>query len=166
MMPTLCDEGLNKLEHIRLNRCHNVSCLVNDGTWCDGDERKTEEKLFKELKHLELWKLDNLKVLWKSPDEYLSLTNLVKFFIYMCNKLERVFMLSVAQGLVNLKELIIQYCSGLKEVIYGGGGGRDDESENIMVFPSLVPLSLFMNYPISKGSSTTQLGIVASNIHL
>jgi len=53
---------------------------VNDGTWCDGDERKTEEKLFKELKHLELWKLDNLKVLWKSPDEYLSLTNLVKFF--------------------------------------------------------------------------------------
>nr|XP_043638321.1 probable disease resistance protein At4g27220 [Erigeron canadensis] len=137
MMPTLYDEGFNKLERVKLSSCPSVSCLVDDD-----DEGKTREKYFMELKHLYLRKLDKLKVVWKCPDEYISFTNLVTLYINFCNKLERVFTVRVAQGLVNLKKLDILYCSSLEEVIWDNNGGKDDKSENVIVFPSLVTISL------------------------
>nr|XP_043636979.1 probable disease resistance protein At4g27220 [Erigeron canadensis] len=161
IMPTLYDEGFKKLEHIKLDNCSNVSCLVEEGTKRrDEDEGKKGGKFFEELKHLELDVLDNLEVLWKCPDEYISLTNLVTLSIYKCNKLKRLFTLSVAQGLVNLKDLYIGDCHGLEEVIWHDGGeeiGRGSEeiveqqqcysssaanTDVIIVFPSLTRITL------------------------
>nr|XP_043638302.1 probable disease resistance protein At4g27220 [Erigeron canadensis] len=139
LMPTLYEEGFKKLEHFQLEHCRNVSCLVDDGTKrCDGDERKTEEKYFKELKHLELIDLVNLEVLWKCRDEYINLTNLVTLHITSCDKLEKVFTMGAAQGLFNLKELRIKNCKNLEAVIWGG----DDKSRNVIMFPSLAQISL------------------------
>nr|XP_043611755.1 probable disease resistance protein At4g27220 [Erigeron canadensis] len=137
IMPTLY-----KVEHIELYDCPHVSCLVDDGTLCDGDEGKTKEKCFKKLQHLELGSLSKLEVIWKCPDEYISLSNLVKLYIYSCDKLERIFTITVAQGLVNLKKLKIEGCDSLEEVIWGSEGRRDDASGNVIVFPSLAQILL------------------------
>nr|XP_043639322.1 probable disease resistance protein At4g27220 [Erigeron canadensis] len=140
IIPTLYHQGFSKLGHIKLNRCPNVSCLVDDVTSCDIDGRNIE-KFFKELKHLQLCDLDNLEVLWKCPDKNTSLTNLVSIYIDDCPKLERVFTVLVAQSLVNLKELEIHSCSGLEEVIWDGSGGSgDNEFGNVIVFPSLAEI--------------------------
>nr|XP_043638309.1 probable disease resistance protein At4g27220 [Erigeron canadensis] len=141
IMLTLYDEGFNKLEQIKLNNCSNVSFLVGDVTRWDGGEGKTGEKVFKELKHLKLCSLNKLKVLWNCPDKYISLTNLVTLSIGACHELERVFTVSVAQGLVNLKRLNINGCDLLEEVIWVGEGG-DDESGIITIFPSLAEIYL------------------------
>nr|XP_043638301.1 probable disease resistance protein At4g27220 [Erigeron canadensis] len=138
IMPTLDDEHFNKLKHIDLFYCPNVSCLVDNGTRCDGEVWNAEEKLFQELEHLKLMYLKSLGVLWKCPDEYISLTNLVTLSISRCSKLERVFTVSVAQGLVHLKEMHISWCRSLVEVI---GGGGDDESGNVIIFPSLAKIN-------------------------
>nr|XP_043638284.1 probable disease resistance protein At4g27220 [Erigeron canadensis] len=138
ILPTMYDEGFNKVGSIELWKCPNVSCLVDDSTKCDEDEGKREEKYFNRIKVLVLVQLNKLKVLWKCPHEYITLTNLVSVHIEGCGKLARVFTVSVAQGLVNLKLLAIVNCSSLKEVIWGG----DDESGNIIVFPSLDIITL------------------------
>nr|XP_043635330.1 probable disease resistance protein At4g27220 [Erigeron canadensis] len=138
MMPTLYDEGFSNLEHIELHDCPNMSCLVDDDT----AKIKTHEKFFKELKNLRLKGLNKLEMLWKCPDEYICLTNLVSLCIEGCDKLERVFTVNVAQCLVHLKILFIDGCEGLKEIIWGGGGG-DDGFGNIIVFPSLAEIYLF-----------------------
>nr|XP_043615784.1 probable disease resistance protein At4g27220 [Erigeron canadensis] len=142
IMSALYDEGFIELEHIELKYCDNVSWLVDNGKRYHNDEGKTEEKLFKELKHLSLSYLRNLEVLWKCPYEYVSLTNLVTLSIDNCHKLERVFPVNVTHGLGNLKKLEIKECFDLKEVIYGGGGGGDDESENVIVFPFLAIIEI------------------------
>nr|XP_043638176.1 probable disease resistance protein At4g27220 [Erigeron canadensis] len=141
VMPTLYHQGFTKLQNIHLNDCPNVSCLVDNDTRCNRDEGKTKEKFFKELKHIELWYLENLEVLWKCPDECISLTNLVTLYIEGSDKLGSVFTVRVAQGLVNLNFLFIRNCDGLEDVIWGGDGG-DDESGCIIVFPSLAQIFL------------------------
>nr|XP_043638322.1 probable disease resistance protein At4g27220 [Erigeron canadensis] len=146
MMPTLNDECFNKLEYIQFNDCPNVSCLVGDDITCHGKERKTNEMFFKELKTLRLNNLKNLEVLWKCQDEYISFMNLVSISIFGCHKLKRVFTVSVAQGLVNLKYLSIRNCGDLEEVIWGG----DDESRKIIVFPSLTQISLLVLWKLKS----------------
>nr|XP_043638289.1 probable disease resistance protein At4g27220 [Erigeron canadensis] len=171
IMPTL--SGFIKLKYIRLSDCPDVIYLL-DSTSCDWDEKKTpSEKYFMQLQHLRLSHLKWLKVLWKCPDEYISLTNLVNLRISYCKRLVRVLTVGIAQGLVNLKKLKIVGCFRLEEVIRGDGeeidrgrGGETEEiveqqhsSANIVIlFPSLVKITLFNCVRLKSFFSSTGNG--------
>ncbi|XP_071741181.1 uncharacterized protein [Rutidosis leptorrhynchoides] len=133
IVPDLYQEGFNNLEGIALMECPNITCLVDT---CDL-EGNTNEKFLMEFKHLVLSGLYNLKVLWKCPDEFISLTNLVNLYIIGCDKLVRLFPMSVAKGLVSLKEVRIRLCENLEEVIWG-----ETEMDEVIVFPCLTTIGL------------------------
>ncbi|XP_071738113.1 probable disease resistance protein At4g27220 [Rutidosis leptorrhynchoides] len=134
IMPDLYYDGFNKLENIEVLYCNNVTCLVDTYDW----EGNTNEKLLKELKNLRLVWLYNFEVLWKCPDQFISLTNLIHLHIEYCHKLVRLFPLSVAKGLVSLKEIYIISCGSLEEVIWG----ETEMATNIIVFPCLSTINL------------------------
>ncbi|PWA79184.1 NB-ARC domains-containing protein [Artemisia annua] len=143
ILPDMYFEGFENVRRIIVSDC-NLSCLVDTRNWDHNrssskgiDERNINEKFFSKLEVLALQDMHNLKVMWSCPDQYISLGNLVTVDISFCNKLVRLFSLSVAQGLVNMKELSIGYCQNLEEVITVGAG----ESAHIL-FPALVRLCL------------------------
>ncbi|XP_071741175.1 probable disease resistance protein At4g27220 [Rutidosis leptorrhynchoides] len=134
IVPDLYREVFNHLEYIKLVACHNVTCLVDR---YDG-EGSTKEKFLMEVKDLRLEDCNNLKVLWNCPDEFISLPNLVILHIHQCRKLVRLFPVSVAQGLISLKELHIEDCHDLEEVIWG----EAETAAKIIVFPCLTNIRL------------------------
>ncbi|XP_071735160.1 probable disease resistance protein At4g27220 [Rutidosis leptorrhynchoides] len=140
IIPDLDQEGFNNIEHINLKSCKNVTCLVDTCDW-GGNANK---KFLREVKRLILYGLDKLEVLWKCPDEFISLTNLVTLYIYDCHKLVRLFPLSVAKGLVSLKEVQIQLCKNIEEVIWG-----ETETDEV-VFPCLTTIHLGYCYELKS----------------
>ncbi|PWA95369.1 NB-ARC domains-containing protein [Artemisia annua] len=149
LLPNLYHEGFNELEHIKLFRCPNMSCLVDTANWDQfhSSNHLGEDKFFGKLKHLSLEYLDSLEVLWNCPDQYLSLSNLVTLQIDACDKLVKLFPVSVAQGLVNLQNLTIDRCGSLEEVIWDGdeetSKSETEHSEYIM-FRSLAKIHLYV----------------------
>ncbi|GKF47295.1 NB-ARC domains-containing protein [Tanacetum coccineum] len=87
-----------------------------------------------------------LHVLWKCADKYISLKNLVTLEIADCKKLERLFSVNVARGLVNLQTLKIEECDDLKEVIWDVDGGVNDMVE----FRCLVKIKLSYLYKLKS----------------
>ncbi|PWA57379.1 NB-ARC domains-containing protein [Artemisia annua] len=155
ILPQLYHEGFNELEHIKLDSCPIVSCLVDTANWDQSHtfhsskhlgEGQIKEKFLGKLKHLSLEDLDSLEVLWKCPDEYISLCNLVTLGISSCDKLVKVLPMSVAQGLVNLQKLHINFCSSLEEVIWDGDeetSESETEHSEYIVFRSLAMIDLY-----------------------
>ncbi|XP_071741192.1 probable disease resistance protein At1g61300 [Rutidosis leptorrhynchoides] len=137
VIPDLDREGFSNIECIHLESCKNVTCVVDTSDWGGN----ANEKFLRKVKNLSLRQLGKLEVLWKCPDEFISLTNLVTLYIYDCHKLVRLFPLSVAKGLVSLKEVQIVFCENLEEVIWG-----ETETDEVIVFPCLTTIELdFLN---------------------
>ncbi|GKE63842.1 NB-ARC domains-containing protein, partial [Tanacetum coccineum] len=118
-------------------KCLNSSDSDEDEEVICGEN--TKKQFFLKLEHIVLLSLPMLHVLWKCPDQYISLKNLVTLYISECNKLVTLFSVNVAQGLVNLKTLTIEKCSSLEEVIWEG-----DEGDNFdkVEFRCLVKIEL------------------------
>ena len=128
IMPMVYCEGFG-LKTINIGECANLLYLVDSL-----DEMQTsffssirnhegvKENILSEVEGLVLYDLSSLKVIWNCADKYISLNNLVTLRIYKCPKLEKLFSVGVAQGLRNLKELTIEDCDSLKEVISDGDG--------------------------------------------
>ncbi|GJV51523.1 NB-ARC domains-containing protein, partial [Tanacetum coccineum] len=123
--PTMYCESWDDLTTILLSTCNNLLSLVDSS---DVDEElggeNTKKQFFSKLEHLFLSDLPMLHVLWKCPDKYISLKNLLTLEIADC-KLVRLFSVKVAQGLVNLQTLKIANCYNLEEVIWDGDEGDD-----------------------------------------
>ncbi|PWA52336.1 NB-ARC domains-containing protein [Artemisia annua] len=143
ILPSMYFEGFENVKRMIVSHCHNVSCLVDTKDWDYDpslfkgiDEGYIKEKFLSRLELLSLQDMHKLEVMWKCPDRYISLGNLVKVDISFCDKLVRLFSLSVAKGLVSMKELSIKYCRCLEEVITVG-----DEIADI-VFPALARICL------------------------
>ncbi|XP_071741188.1 probable disease resistance protein At1g61300 [Rutidosis leptorrhynchoides] len=141
VIPDLDQEGFINIERIGLVSCKNVTCVVDKCDW----EGNANEKFLREVKRLSLVELDKLEVLWKCPDEFISLTNLVNLYIAVCGKLVRLFPMSVAQGLVSLKEVYIGSCRNLEEVIWG-----ETETDEVIVFPCLTTIGLHRCYKLKS----------------
>ncbi|XP_071741194.1 probable disease resistance protein At1g61300 [Rutidosis leptorrhynchoides] len=140
IIPDLDQEGFINIEGIDLEKCNNVTCLVDTYDW----GWNANEKFLREVKFLRLAQLDKLEVLWKCPDEFISLTNLVNLHIYDCHKLVRLFPMSVAKGLVSLNEVYIESCTNLEEMIWG-----ETETDEV-VFPCLTTIHLVYCYELKS----------------
>ncbi|GKE51637.1 hypothetical protein Tco_1486793 [Tanacetum coccineum] len=88
LLKQLTETSFNELEHIWLEYCPDVSCLVDTANWDQlhtmnsskhVGEANIMEKFFEKLKHLDLNVLDGMEVLWKCPNQY----------IYGCESLKK-----------------------------------------------------------------------------
>ncbi|KAM0044598.1 putative P-loop containing nucleoside triphosphate hydrolase, leucine-rich repeat domain superfamily [Helianthus debilis subsp. tardiflorus] len=126
ILPDLYQEGFDELRHIVLRRCGNVRSLVKtcdlDGiqTSNESGPMKTKGKFFSHVEVIHLDHLDRLELLWDNPHQYISFCNLVEILIFNSSSLLKLFPISVAQGLVNLKGLTISNCESLVNVISDG----------------------------------------------
>ncbi|KAL8235482.1 hypothetical protein R6Q59_021582 [Mikania micrantha] len=136
------------LRYITLHECENVKSLVkttdNDGhgQWI------TNVNLSSQLEEILLTELGHLQLLWDKPYQNISLCNLTTITISKCPSLLKLFPLSVAQGLVKLRDLEIHYCESLVAVISAGDeettGMSDIELvDNDIKFPELSTVSLW-----------------------
>ncbi|GJS94010.1 NB-ARC domains-containing protein [Tanacetum coccineum] len=142
IMPMMCCEGFG-LKNIFILRCSDLLCLVDSRV-----SVKENTRFLSEVEKLCLSSLSSLIVLWNCPDQYISLNNLVTCEINDCPKLKKLFSVSVAQGLSNLRKLTIEQCESLEEVI----SDEDEETSTSeidtvvpaknIVFPRLAEISL------------------------
>ncbi|XP_076907422.1 uncharacterized protein LOC143563858 [Bidens hawaiensis] len=153
ILPDLYQEGFYELKHIELRECDNIRRLVKT---CDLDalqisvtsnelgQRKTKGKLFSRVEEINLEFLSRLELLWDSPHTYISFCNLKSIDIQFCSSLLELFPVSVAQGLVNLRELTISECKSLMVVISAENEQRcESEIELVNQVPDIVfPLAL------------------------
>ncbi|PWA95144.1 NB-ARC domains-containing protein [Artemisia annua] len=148
ILPSVYYEASHELKTIALLECCSDSYLVDTKYW---DELfgpgKIQERIFSRLEHLKLSSLKLMSALWKCPDAYISLSKLVTLDIGDSPKLVRLFSVSVAQGLVNLKNLSISKCHCLAEVIWtrdaDTGSGEIDMAipDADIVFPRLTHIT-------------------------
>jgi hypothetical protein len=96
----------------------------------EAEEEINEEKevpLLSCLTSLRLSNLPELKCIWKGPTRHVSFESLINLKLYSLDKLTFIFTLSLAQSLIHLETLKIEFCRGLKRLIRE----KDDEGEII-----------------------------------
>ncbi|KAM0044600.1 putative leucine-rich repeat domain superfamily [Helianthus debilis subsp. tardiflorus] len=129
----LYQESFDELKYIELRSCGNVTSLVKTGdldamrsifTLDEPGQGKTKGKFFSHLKSIMVTNMCSLELLWDSPHQCISFCNLVKIYVKNCPSLLELFPLSVAQGLVNLKDLYISDCERLVAAI----SARDEQT--------------------------------------
>ncbi|KAL0337871.1 UNVERIFIED_CONTAM: Disease resistance protein [Sesamum calycinum] len=72
--------------------------------------------MFGKLRNLKLLKLPSLVHVFRNPTQSISVSNLRSVHIAHCRKLQSLFSLSTAQGLVQLEELKIENCEIMEEI--------------------------------------------------
>ncbi|KAL0316716.1 UNVERIFIED_CONTAM: hypothetical protein Sradi_5549800 [Sesamum radiatum] len=72
--------------------------------------------MFGKLRNLKLLKLPSLVHVFRNPTQSISVSNLRSVHISHCRKLQSLFSLSTAQGLVQLEELKIENCEIMEEI--------------------------------------------------
>ncbi|KAM7489517.1 hypothetical protein LguiB_027001 [Lonicera macranthoides] len=113
---------------------------------------KDLKNLQKEIEREELLKVRDLEL--RSCDEMVSLVNTVgrqttnvfqnleSLCLYDMSKLKRIFPLSIASGLINLKRLKVVRCQAIEELFTKERGGEDTEAARTFVFPRIESLHL------------------------
>ncbi|KAF9666749.1 hypothetical protein SADUNF_Sadunf16G0261100 [Salix dunnii] len=107
----------------------------------EADEGSNEEKklwLLSSLTRLELVRLPDLMYIWKGATTHVNLRSLVHLHLRSLDKLTFIFTSHLAQSLVHLETLQIEYCSGLKHLIKE----KDDEREIIPKSLSFLKLKI------------------------
>ncbi|KAJ6753543.1 hypothetical protein OIU79_026384 [Salix purpurea] len=119
LFPAKWRQALNNLTSVEIENCGEAE---------DGINKEQELRQLSSLTRLELNWLPELKCIWKGPTRHVSLQSLVHLSLCSLDKLTSIFTSHLAQSLVHLETLQIDYCSGLKHLI----GEKDDEREIIL----------------------------------
>uniref|UniRef100_A0A6N2LIS6 Uncharacterized protein n=1 Tax=Salix viminalis TaxID=40686 RepID=A0A6N2LIS6_SALVM len=141
LFPAKWRQALNNLTSVEIAHCESLEEVFELGEAEEGINEEKELRLLSSLTRLELTWLPELKCIWKGPTRHVSLQSLVHLELLGLNKLTFIFTPHLAQSLVHLETLQIDYCSGLKHLI----GEKDDEREIIpesLGFPKLKTLSI------------------------
>ena len=126
------------------------------------DEGINEEKELSFLTELQLSSLPELKWIWKGPTRHVSLQSLIHLDLSSVNKLTFIFTPSLAQSLIHLETLRIEFCHGLKHHIREKGDEGEIISESLG-FPKLKTLfirfchKLEYVFPVSVSPSLQNL---------
>ncbi|KAJ6756064.1 RESISTANCE PROTEIN RGA2 putative-RELATED [Salix purpurea] len=141
LFPSKWRQALNNLKSVVIKDCESLEEVFELGEADEGNMEVKELRLLSSLTRLVLGRLPELKCIWKGPTRHVSLRSLIHLELWFLDKLTFIFTPSLAQSLVHLETLRIDYCSGLKHLIRE----KDDEREIIpetLGFPKLKTLSL------------------------
>ncbi|KAK2639069.1 hypothetical protein Ddye_026864 [Dipteronia dyeriana] len=131
---------LDNLETLRIEKCHNMSCLfptmliqrlgklkqvtvalcheLEDVFQLEGlSYAKENPFLLSTLESLYLFYLHNLRYIWKDPTQQVSLQNLTVVQVKWCSKLRYLFTLSLARSLLQLEQLKVWRCDSLEHIV-------------------------------------------------
>ncbi|KAH1120720.1 hypothetical protein J1N35_003880 [Gossypium stocksii] len=112
---------LQKLKQVRIEGCKNLKVVFQMK-----EVEENEAPLLSNLKNLHLRMLPDLRCIWELPTQHVRLGSLVVLTIEKCPRLQSLFSLSLAQGLVLLENLEIFNCPELKQIVTEL---EDDEGE-------------------------------------
>ncbi|KAG5255233.1 disease resistance protein [Salix suchowensis] len=141
LFPAKWRQALNNLTSVEIEDCKSLEEVFELGEAGEGINEEKELRLLSSLTRLRLSRLPELKCIWKGPTRHVSLRSLVHLELRSLHKLTFIFTPHLAQSLVHLETLQIEYCSGLKHLIRE----KDDEREIIpesLGFPKLKTLSI------------------------
>ncbi|KAJ6314015.1 hypothetical protein OIU78_017633 [Salix suchowensis] len=141
LFPAKWRQALNNLTSVEIENCESLEEVFELGEAEDGINEEQELRQLSSLTRLELTLLPELKCIWKGPTRHVSLRSLIHLELRSLDKLTFIFTPHLAQSLVHLETLRINYCRGLKHLI----SEKDDESEIIpesLGFPKLKTLSI------------------------
>ncbi|XP_028944148.2 probable disease resistance protein At4g27220 [Malus domestica] len=114
-------DGFQDLKLLHLNNCPNTKYLANRTS-------ATQQTLFPRIQSVSQF-----------PDNFLS--NLRFLYLGNCDVLKYVFSLSIARNLVQLKELSIDECDEMEEIVSKQGREHEEEA-NMISFHNLTNLTL------------------------
>ncbi|KAK8508763.1 hypothetical protein V6N13_090736 [Hibiscus sabdariffa] len=137
------------------------NCYFEDMLF-QSDEEKFTWQLFSQITELRLHYLPKLRCLWKEKEGFrylrildvfgcpnlkinlvsssVSFRNLMDLKVERCDGIFGLISHSTAKSLVQLKEMSVSRCKGIKEIIQGGDDDDDDDDE--ISFPRLYSLKL------------------------
>jgi len=114
LFPTKWRQALKNLRRVEIEDCQSLKEVFELG---EADEGSNEEKELKCLTELLLSDLPELKCIWKGPTSHVSFESLINLKLHSLDKLTFIFTLSLAQSLIHLETLKIEFCRGLKRLI-------------------------------------------------
>jgi hypothetical protein len=141
LFPAKWRQALKNLRSVEINHCNSLEEIFELGEADEGSSEEKELPLLSSLTELQLSWLPELKWIWKGPSRHVSLQSLNHLELWYLSKLTFIFTPSLAQSLIHLETLRIEYCRGLKHLIRE----KDDEREIIpesLRFPKLKTLSI------------------------
>ncbi|KAI9403544.1 hypothetical protein POPTR_001G443700v4 [Populus trichocarpa] len=141
LFPAKWRQALKNLRSVEINHCNSLEEIFELGEADEGSSEEKELPLLSSLTELQLSWLPELKWIWKGPSRHFSLQSLNHLELWYLSKLTFIFTPSLAQSLIHLETLRIEYCRGLKHLIRE----KDDEREIIpesLRFPKLKTLSI------------------------
>ncbi|XVE53005.1 hypothetical protein DITRI_Ditri02bG0170000 [Diplodiscus trichospermus] len=128
---------LKNLKAVSIEDCKNLQVIFR--------MKKAENQvLLSKLEELCLSQLPDLEYIWKMPTQHLSLKSLEAVKIDSCGKLKSLFSLSLAQSLVHLKELEINGCGEMEQIVKELKDDEQEISPKSLCLPKL--RSLKINY--------------------
>ncbi|PQP92261.1 hypothetical protein Pyn_28232 [Prunus yedoensis var. nudiflora] len=127
--------GFQHLKVLSIMYDNNIEYLMNGTDWT-----RRRQPAFPILKSTTFNNVYKLKVVCrgKLPDKH-SFMNLRSIAIDNCNELKYVFSLSVAQNLVQLQSLKVEYCAKVEEIT-SKERMEDDDASHRITFPRLTVL--------------------------
>jgi hypothetical protein len=162
LFPAKWRQAMKNLKSVEIYEFKSLEEVFELGEADEGINEEKELPLLSSLTKLKLEILPELKCIWKGPTSHVSFQSLIKLKLYSLDKLTFIFTPSLAQSLIHLETLRIEYCRGLKRLIRE----KDDEGEIIpesLGFPKLKTLSISFcrkleyGFPVSVSPSLQNL---------
>uniref|UniRef100_A0A3N7EF89 Disease resistance protein At4g27190-like leucine-rich repeats domain-containing protein n=1 Tax=Populus trichocarpa TaxID=3694 RepID=A0A3N7EF89_POPTR len=149
LFPARLQQGLKNLRRVEIEDCKSVEEVFELG-------EEKELPLLSSLTELKLYRLPELKCIWKGPTRHVSLHSLAHLHLDSLDKMTFIFTPSLARSLPKLQRLYISKCGQLKHIIREEDGereiipespGQDGQASPInvekeIVLPNLKELSL------------------------
>ncbi|KAK8706345.1 hypothetical protein V6N13_049914 [Hibiscus sabdariffa] len=167
---------LQNLKTFRMSKCNDMLEVfrIDEGLY------NREENQLKNLEHLRLELLYELREIVKGPTHCVNLQSLKVLNITKCRELRSVFSVSVVRTLVSLEELMIVRCNELKTVFMESDGTEPDtlclsilktmKIKNCQSLEFVFPHALAAGFPRLQEIRLVDLGslrsVVAGNICL
>ncbi|GAV68650.1 hypothetical protein CFOL_v3_12153 [Cephalotus follicularis] len=146
ILPEKLLRRLQDLEAMEVDQCYGVQEIFGLEGSTDHGIEGDQEMLLSNLTSLSLAVLPQLSFIWKGPTQKVSLRCLVRVNVFDCHGLAYLFPRSLALNLVNLRELGIISCKGLKQIISmraeEDGEAATHHQPHPLHFPTLTTLTI------------------------
>uniref|UniRef100_A0A803Q7H5 AAA+ ATPase domain-containing protein n=1 Tax=Cannabis sativa TaxID=3483 RepID=A0A803Q7H5_CANSA len=136
------------LKILEIEKCPKLKTFHK--SWSNEIEA-AEEPLFNEkvvsfpiLEKLQLWGLDSVEMIWADQLQEVSyMQNLKDLNVYECHKLKYLFSSAVARSFIQLRNLKVEWCENMEEIVVIKEGGEEEGSSNDTIsFPKLEDIRL------------------------
>ncbi|KAI5605764.1 hypothetical protein BDE02_01G373600 [Populus trichocarpa] len=141
LFPARLREGLKNLKEVIVDSCKSLEEVFELGEADEGSSEEKEMPLLSSLTLLQLYRLPELKCIWKGPSRNVSLQSLAHLNLNYLDKLTFIFTPSLAYSLPKLESLRISDCGELKHIIREEDGEREIIPES-PCFPELKNINI------------------------